>query len=223
MAYENYSQVSWTDGSPITGEKLQQMSTNIQQVKEATDDSPQGIKKFKSSIASIGNIPTFGTTHQIIALKDETETGGPDYRVTIDPNRYYRVTLHFTGFKVNAKGAEDARYTLAIRSGLHGSANTLLHQVDFTPPIFAHINVAANANASIGNIALRDNAYPSFFGAGVYQIILNSSGGFFNRSYFAEVSRAQGASVNNAPSFTVPTTPTTGELQLYVEDIGGTA
>ena len=48
MAYENYSQVSWTDGTPITGDRLQQMSTNTQQVKEATDDAPQGVKKIKS-------------------------------------------------------------------------------------------------------------------------------------------------------------------------------
>lgn len=219
MAYENYSIVSWTDGSPITGERLQQMSTNIQQIKEATDDSPQGIKKIKSANASIGNLDTFATTTEIIALKDETGTNGPDYRVSIEANRYYRVTLNFPGFKVNAKGAEDIKYTVSIHSGIHGSANTTLYQADFTPNIFAFINVAsAGSGATISNIALRSDSYPSRFGAGTYQVVATSSGGFNNTSYFAAVKRTQGASQTNAPSFTVE-----GALQLYVEDIGGTA
>lgn len=219
MAYENYSLVSWTDGSPITGERLQQMSTNIQQVKEATDDSPQGIKKVKSNPSSIGDITLTGTTAEIISLKDETGSGGADNRVTIDANRYYRVKLNFPGFKVNAKGAEDARYVLSIRSGIHGSANTLLYQVDFTPPVFAYINVTGAGPITISNIALRSDSYASFFGAGTYEVVLNSSGGFSNRSFFADVTRQPGASMTNAPSYTVPST----YLQLYVEDIGGTA
>lgn len=219
MAYENYTQVSWTDGSPITGERLQQMSTNIQQVKEATDDSPQGIKKIKSSPSSIGNVSNTGTTTEIISLKDETSTGGGDYRVTIDANRFYKVKLNFTGFKVNAKGAEDARYVLSIHSGIHGSANTLLYQVDFTPTVFAYIDVTGSPPITISNIELRSDSYPSYFGAGTYEVVLNSSGGFSNRSFFAAVTRQPGASMTNAPTYTVPST----YLQMYVEDVGGTA
>ena len=48
MAYENYTFVSWTDGTPITGDRLAQMSTNIDQVKDATDDKPYGLLKFKT-------------------------------------------------------------------------------------------------------------------------------------------------------------------------------
>lgn len=217
MAYENYTLVSWTDGSPITGERLQQMSTNIQQVKEATDDSPQGIKKIRSNPSSVGNISAFGTTTEIISLKDETGTGVGDYRVTIDANRYYKVKINFPGFKVNSKGAEDARYVLSIHSGIHGSANTLLYQVDFTPSVFAYINVAGAGPITISNIALRSDSYPSYFGAGTYEVVLNSSGGFSNRSFFAAVRRETGASMVNAPTYTVPST----YLQLYVEDIGG--
>jgi len=219
MAYENYSQVSWTDGSPLTGERLQQMSTNIQQVKEATDDSPQGLKKIKSSPSSIGDISLTGTTAEIIALKDETGTGGIDNRVTIGPSRYCRITLNFTGFKVNAKGAEDAKYVLELRSGLHGSANTLLYKAEFTPPIFALINVTGANAATISNIALRSDSFKSHFGAGTYQFVENSGAGFNNKSYFAAVTRESGSNMTNAPTYTVPNT----YLQLYVEDIGGTA
>jgi hypothetical protein len=43
MAYENYYFVSWANGTPITGDRLNQMSINIEQVKDATSSSPKGI------------------------------------------------------------------------------------------------------------------------------------------------------------------------------------
>lgn len=223
MAYENYSVVSWTDATPITGERLQQMSTNIQQVKEATDDRPQGIKKYKSVTSGSGNFTNFSTTNEIIALKDETGTGGADRRVTIEGNRYYRVVLNFTGFVVDAKGAEDAYYVISLHHGTHGGVNTMIYSAEFTPPIFAYINVAtAGAGATISNIALRSDSYDSRFGAGTHSVVIASDGaGFTNRSFFAAVNRFQGLSSANAPAYSVPASSGTRELQLYVEDIGG--
>jgi len=225
MAYENYSQVSWTDGSPLTGERLQQMSTNIEQVKEATDDSPQGLKKIKSNPDQVGSISSFSSTTEIIALKDEFSTGGnADNRVTIDANRYYRITLHFTGFQIDAKGAEDSFYQISLHEGTHGGANTTLHTVSFTPPIFAFINVATLASqATIANIALRSDAYDSRFGAGTYSVVKQTgSSASTNKSYFAAVTRFAGASPAYAPSYIIPTSAT-APLQLFVEDIGGIA
>jgi len=224
MAYENYSQVSWTDGSPITGERLQQMSTNIQQVREATDDSPQGLKKYKTVTTSSGSLSAFSSTSEIIALKNETGTGGPDNRVTIDASRYYRVTLHFTGFQVDAKGAEDSFYQVSLHEGTHGGANTVLHTASFTPPIFAFINVASlGGSATISNIALRSDAYDSRFGAGTYSVILTTgASASTNKSYFAAVNRFQGASATNAPTYIIPASAT-NPLQLLVEDVGGLA
>lgn len=223
MAYESYSQVSWTDGSPITGERLQQMSTNIQQVKEATDDSPQGLKKYKTVTTSSGSLSAFSSTTEIIALKNETGTGGPDNRITIDANRYYRVTLHFTGFQVDAKGAEDSFYQVSLHEGTHGGANTVLHTASFTPPIFAFINVAGAPPHTISNIALRSDAYDSRFGAGTYSVILTTgASASTNKSYFAAVNRFQGASATNAPVYIIPASAT-NPLQLLVEDVGGLA
>lgn len=222
MAYENYSQVSWSSGTPITGDRLQQMSTNIQQVKEATDDKPQGLKKFKSVTTGSGSFSDFSTTHEVVALKDDSGTGGSDNRVTIDANRYYRITLNFTGFTVDAKGAEDATYTVSIHSGTHGSANTMLYSADFTPPIFGYIDVSSNASANISNITTRSNAYDSRFGGGMHSVVLASNAsGFTNQSFFAAVNRTQGASSANAPAYNVPASAGSKELQLYVEDIGG--
>lgn len=225
MAYENYTQISWTDGSPLTGERLQQMSTNIQQIKEATDDSPQGVKRIKSVSTSSAQFTSFTTTNEIIALKDESSTGGVDNRVSIGASRYYRVVLNFTGIQVVAKGAEDSFYRVSIHEGTHGSANTTIYTADFTPPIYAFIDVATlGGSATIANIALRSNSFQSRFGAGVHSTIVTSDGsGFTNRSFFAAISRTQGQSQNNAPAYFVPANASTQLLQLYVEDVGGTA
>ncbi len=225
MAYENYSQVSWTDGTPITGDRLQQMSTNTQQVKEATDDNPQGVKRLKVVTSNTASFTDFANTHEIINLTDESGTGGPDNRVTISASRFYKVTLNFTGFVVAAPGAEDSTYIVSLHTGTHGSANTMIYSAKFTPSIFAYIDVSTSGNAStISNIALRNSAYDSFFGAGTHSVVLQSNiSGFTNETFFAAVNRVQGASANSAPSYIVPAASTVQPLQLYVEDIGGVA
>lgn len=225
MAYENYSQVSWTDGTPITGDRLQQMSTNIQQVKEATTDNPQGIKKIKTVTSNSNTYTSFQTYNDIIALKDESGTGGADNRITIDANRYYRIILNFTGFIVDTKGAEDSYYQVSIHSGESSGANTVIYSARMTPPIFAFINVAAlGANATISNIALRNDSYDSRFGAAMHSVVVDSTlSGITNGSFFAAVNRFQGASATNAPGYYVPASAGTQQLQLYVEDIGGVA
>jgi hypothetical protein len=222
MAYENYSLVSWTDGTPITGDRLAQVSTNIQQVKDATDDKPTGIIKFKTLTSSPGSWTDF-TEHSVITLSDESGSGGSDNRVTVSPSRYYRLTINFTGFVVDAKGSEDSTYTLTLAEGTFGSANTTLQQYKFTPPPFTYIDVATLGNsATIANHTLKNNAYDTRFASGTYSIVLQSnSAGFTNQSYFVSVKRDQGASANNAPAYSIPAT-VGGELQMYVEDVGGT-
>lgn len=222
MAYENYSFVSWADGTPITGERLAQMSTNIEQVKDATTDKPYGIIKFKTVTSSPGSWTDF-TDHEIIKLADESGTGGADNRVTIAANRYYRVTINFTGFVIDNKGAEDSYYTIKLCEGEFGGANTTLQQYRFTPHAFTYIDVSSlGANATISQHVLKNGAYDTRIAAGAYSVILQSnSAGFTNQSFFASVKRDQGASSNNAPSYSVPAA-VGNELQFYIEDVGGT-
>jgi hypothetical protein len=222
MAYENYSFVSWSSATPITGERLAQMSTNIDQVKDATDDKPQGVIKFKTVTTSPGSWTDF-TDHSIITLSDESGTGGADNRVTVSSNRFYRATINFTGFVIDAKGAEDATYMIKICSGTFGGANTILQQYKFTPPPFTFIDVATLGNsATIANHTLKNNAYDTRFASGMHSIVLQSnSAGFTNQSFFVSVKRDQGASANNAPAYSIPAS-VGNELQFYIEDIGGT-
>jgi len=222
MAYENYSFVSWSDGTPITGERLAQMSTNIEQVKDATGDKPNGIIKFKTVTSNSASWTDF-SDHSIIDLSDESGSGGADNRVTIGPNRFYRVTIHFTGFVIDNKGAEDSYFTIKLCEGTFGSANTTLQQYRMTPHPFTYIDVATLGNsATIAQHTLKNAAYDTRIGAGTYSIILQSnSAGFSNQTYFASVKRDQGASSNNAPSYRVPAS-VGNELQFYIEDVGGT-
>ena len=224
MAYENYTQISWTDGTPITGDRLQQMSTNIQQVKESTDDNPQGVKKLTTVTSTVGPFSDYQSAHEIISLKDDSGTGGGDNRVTIGVSRYYRVTVNFPGFTVDTKGAEDSTYILTLRSGVSGSANTVISTFSFTPPPFLYIDVSVTSNATISNAAVRNNAYDSKFGAGSYSVVLASNvSGFQNSSFFAAIDRNSGASTANLPAYSVVVSSGTIPLQLYVEDVGGIA
>ena len=222
MAYENYSFVSWSDGTPITGDRLAQMSTNIEQVKDATDDKPQGVIKFKTVTSNPGSWTDF-TEHQIITLSDESGGGGADNRVTVAPNRFYRLTLNFTGFVIDAKGAEDSTFNVKLYEGEFGAANTALQNYRMTPPPFVYVDVNVSGNAAtISDLILKNNAYDTRIGAGTYSIVLQSdSSGFSNKSYFVAVKRDQGNSSNNAPTYAVQAS-VGSELQFYIEDIGGT-
>jgi hypothetical protein len=81
MAYENYRYVSWASGTPITGERLSQMSNNIEQVKEATDDNPRGIIQFQQVSTDVPNTTGFTgfdfDEHELISLKEDPHTPRP--------------------------------------------------------------------------------------------------------------------------------------------------
>jgi hypothetical protein len=124
MAYENYSFVSWTDGTPLSSDRLAQMSTNIEQVKTANDDKALGVLALKNVTTSTANSNTYGSEVEIIGLKDESGSGGADNRVTIASNRYYKVVLNFPGISIYGAGGEDGRFILRLYNGISGSGPT---------------------------------------------------------------------------------------------------
>ena len=146
MAYENYSFVSWTDGTPISSDRMAQMSMNIEQVRDFNDSKPSGVLEFielttNNIVANVG-----GTSTSMLALTNPN--GGSDQRVTIPDNRYYKLTIVFPGFTVYTKGAEDSLLTLqawkAVSSGY--SATSPLMEWNFTPSPHVFYNTASNAN-----------------------------------------------------------------------------
>jgi hypothetical protein len=217
MAYENYSFVSWTDGTPISSDRLAQMSMNMEQIREANDSKPSGVIEFIETTSGAVAANVVDSNVEIIALTNPD--GGSDQRVTIDQNRYYKVTCVFPGFIVNGKGAEDAVLSLkifnAVQSG-YGAASPLMVW-DFAIPPYSFYNTAANANTIVESVKATDL---TTVGAGTYSIYVESGGGLNANSFSAAVIRTGGTSgLTNAPVVSV-TASATNKLQLIVEDAG---
>lgn len=217
MAYENYRFVSWTDGTPLTSDRLGQMSTNIEQVKDATDDRPQGLIQINQSTADVPSSVGYSdfSEYELISLKFDSPS---DRRVSVDGNRYYKLVLNFPGFKIKTRGAEDSTYSIKFYQGIFGSASTLLQTWQMTPHIFSYYNVSSNASTT--TVDPKSTGYSTVIGAGIYSTVLTStSSGLSSESFYVSIKRDQGASATNAPAYFIPGSSTT--IQFYAEDIGG--
>jgi len=224
MAYENYSSVAWSSGTPLTGDRLQQMSTNIQQVKEATDDKPQGVLKYKKVTSTFSPFTDIDATENlIVALKDETGTGGNDLSVSADGNRFMRLVLTFPGISIQARGAENTRYVLSIKQGTDtGNIVDTLATYYFSPPVYSFIDVSANAAETAQTVRSNGAAQGTYIGAGQYSVIVDTtSAGLSSESYFVSVKREVNSNMTNAPSYTILSS-TSAPVEFYAEDAGGT-
>lgn len=216
MAYENYRSVTWTSGTPITGARLAQMTTNIQQVKEATDDRPQGVLKYKKNTGNVSVLAVNGQTEtEIVALA----SGTPDNRVSTDANRYIRFNFNLTGgIKLISQGAEDLTYKIFIKQGIFGvGGSTTLATFILNPHAYSYYDVSTDSNNTTESV--KSSSGPTYFGAGHYSTILASgTSGLTNQSFFVSIQRQSNSSTTNAPGFTVM-----GAVEFYAEDVGGTA
>jgi hypothetical protein len=217
MAYENYRFISWTDGTPVSSDRLHQMSTNIEQVKDATDNRPQGliqIHQITTDTPSSVGYSDF-VEYELIALKLDAPN---DRRVNIDGNRYYKMNLSFPGFVIKGRGAEDSTFVIKFYQGIFGSASSLLATWEITPPIFSYYDVSSDPSTT--TVSVKQNGYPTVIGGGMYSTVLSSSSsGVSSESFYATIKRDQGDSTTNAPAYYVP--GTLSAIQLYIEDIGG--
>jgi hypothetical protein len=221
MAYENYTQVTWANGTPITADRLQQMSINTDQVKDSTDLNPRGIIQMKTISSGDFSYSDFDTYHEIINLKNEG-AGNPNYSVTLPRNRYARLVLQFPGFFVESAGAEDATFYIRFTQGSLSGSPTELRLWKISPASYTFINNASGT--AITNAAIKGDGY--YFGAGVYTHIFESgdglkesdSSGIFNIQVYREL----GASSTNAPTYKIKPTATESII-FYLEDVGGKA
>lgn len=228
MAYESYTQVTWTPATPITADRLQQMSINTEQVKDATDDNPRGLIKIKT-ITTAASAPSgtltwnnFDTYNEVINLKNEG-SGNPNYSVTLPASRYVRINLQFPGFYISTGGAEDATYHIRLTQGNLSGAPTELCVWKVSPAIYTFINNALGSPAA-ANTALKTDGY--YFGTGTYSHVFDSGSGLkevdgtgiFNIQVYREV----GASSSNPTNWTIPAA-SASPIKFYLEDIGGTA
>jgi hypothetical protein len=220
MAYENYRFVSWSNGTPITGERMAQLSTNIEQVKLATDDRPQGVIKYSKLTAlqsyASGNV----AKNTLVNLRDDTPSGS-DNRVSADSDRFVRLMVTFPGIKISARGAEDTRYELTINQGLDTDPSpTILSKFYLNPHIYAFYDVSASASTT--TVSVRSSGNNVYFGAGSYSTVIDSSTGLSNVNFFVSIQRIANSNMTNSPGYTVMSS-SSSPLEFYAEDIGGTS
>lgn len=217
MAYENYTQVAWTLGTPITSDRLQQMSENTQQVKEATDDNPRGLIKIKEVTNQL-SFATMDTDHEIISLKNEGS--GVDNSVTLPASRYIRLNLNFPGIQVSSPGQEDATYLLKLTQGNLAGAPSTLYTWKIHQPIHTYLDASAGSPV-LANTQIR--AASITFGAGTYTYVLTTESGIAGSNgsgvFNVQIFRDSGASAANPSTFIVPCND--NKMQFYLEDIGG--
>lgn len=220
MAYENYVQVSWTNATPISADRLQQVTENIQQVKDATDDNPRGLIKIKE-ITSPVTSNTMNSYVEIINLKNEG-SGNPDNSVTLPGSRYIKVNLTFPGIKVSAPGQEDSVYILRVSQGSNANTATTLYSWKISQPIHTFLDASAGAPTT-ANTQIRGSSFPSYFGAGSYSFVTTSGTGITGSNgtgvFNVEIYRDSGNSAANPSTFIIPCNES--KMQLYVEDVGG--
>ena len=223
MAYENYTFVSWTDGTPLTSERLAQMSMNVEQVRDANDNKPNGLLQFIdfTSGAMLSNV--VAVNQSILALTNPA--GQPDRRVNADASRYVRIVFVFPGFNVVGPGAEDSLLSLKFYQQVQGASNyentSPLQSFDFAIPPYSYYNVSANANILASAISFKSYPAHNLIGAGVYSFVLSTAGGLTQQNFSVAASRTFGGSGStNAPTISISADADT-RAQLYVEDIGG--
>jgi hypothetical protein len=209
--YTNYSLVTWTDLTPLSSVRLNQVSTNIEQVKIANDDKPKGLLKISNTVLTSGSSSSAEFANvKLVAL---TLTGGIDNRVTVDSTRYYRLNLSLPGITQAAAGGEDSRYEIRFCTGNGTSTGNILTTYKLNSGIGTYISLAGGA-ANVANTGVRSGIT---FGSAVYSTVYSAA--VTNQSFFIEIQRIAGASALNPSLWSVDASL----VQFYIEDIGGVA
>lgn len=221
MAYENYTQVAWTVATPITADRLQQMTENIQQVKDATDDNPKGLIKIKEFTTSISH-NTMNSFHEIINLKNEG-AGNPDNSVALPASRFVKITLNFPGIKINQAGQEDSVFILRVSQGNPANTANTLCQWKISQPVHTFLDASTTNLPATANTQVRSTSHPSYFGAGSYSIVTTTGAGITGTDgsgvFNVEIYRDSGNSAANPSTFIIPCNES--KMQLLAEDVGG--
>ena len=216
MAYETFDTISWSDGTPLTSDRLQQMSTNIDLVKEVTDGYSRGVLSLKQDTTTHTAI-TDSTYTSIIALVNEG--GGLDYRVTAAANRYVKITFTTPGIQI-ANGDENNIYSYRLYNGT-ATSDTLTQEWFFGVPsqdVITPATATVEDTGATNRTVLLSSSITAMtgtkkMGGGTFSVIVDSgSTGLTTQNYTVFVGRSGGTASYN----TLGTQPT----QLYAEDCG---
>jgi len=194
--YTTYSTVSWSDGTPISSDRLQQMSTNSEAIKTTTQTYAKGVLARQTKGATIPASPITDTSANEIVGFSQTGTGydiSGDSRLTVGANRLFRITLTIPAVDFAGLDASDNQYYFKLVSG-SASSDTQVAQWYFGSP---------ETSSSGMKVA-----------GGDYSVLLESSTGITSQAYTVFMSRVAGT-----VGYQVFAT-STAKIQLTAEDCG---
>jgi len=199
--YNNYDAISWSLGTPITAGRLQQMSTNIAQVKSATDKYAKGVlvlNEHTSQVSSIVNtvLHTGLTTsaYTIAILNSASGSGSTDQRITLEATRWYKISLILPHIVLTADHA-DSKFTIK-----------LIKTVSSTDTTLGTFEIMRTNSTAAGSM-----------GGGVYSTVIDTGAGSTTPHEFKATITQSGRSGSAAYAVAAGTEL---PLQLMVEDVG---
>ena len=199
--YNNYDAISWSLGTPITAGRLQQMSTNIAQVKSATDKYAKGVLVLNQHTAQIDSIVntvlhTGLTTsaYTIAILNSASGSGSTDQRITLEATRWYKISLILPHIVLTADHA-DSKFTIK-----------LIKTVSSTDTTLGTFEIMRTNSTAAGSM-----------GGGVYSTVIDTGAGSTTPHEFKATITQSGRSGSAAYAVAAGTEL---PLQLMVEDVG---
>ena len=207
--YNNYDAISWSLGTPITAGRLQQVSTNIAEVKSATDTHAKGMLVFKnyttvySSVTNnVINSALAGSAYTIATLDDQSGSSGGNQEITLEASRYYRLCLNIPSVKPSAAGHAGSYFEIKLVKN-DGSSDVVMGTYSF---------MTSSATST-----------PRHFGGGMYSAVWETGAGSSTPHNFKatieQIGRDSGAS---SVTYAVPVS-STAPIQIWVEDAGSSA
>jgi hypothetical protein len=199
--YNNYDAISWSLGTPISAGRLQQMSTNIAQVKSATEKYAKGVLVLNQHTAQVSSITNTvlhtgltDASYTIVILNSASGSGSTDQRISTEAMRLYKVSLILPHIVVTADHA-DSKFTIK-----------LIKTVSSTDTTIATFEIMRTNSTAAGS-----------YGGGVYSAIIDTGAGSATphgfKATITQTARSGSAVYSVAAGPELP-------LQLMVEDVG---
>ena len=135
--YTTYSTVSWSDGTPISSDRLQQMSTNSEAIKTTTQAYAKGVLARQTN--GTATPATANATTDSLEIVGFSQTGAGydisgDSRVTVGSSRLFRITLTIPAVDfIGDFDAGDSQYYFKLVEGSSFS-DTQVAQWYFSSP-----------------------------------------------------------------------------------------
>jgi|SaaInlV_100m_DNA_2_1039680.scaffolds.fasta_scaffold21794_3 hypothetical protein len=205
--YQNYDEVNWTLATPITAGRLQQITTNIFDVKSATGGYAKGIlvvNEFTAQMSTETNTVLHtgltDATYVVSVLNSTSGSGSSDQRIVLEASRYYKVCLEIPD--------------IILQSGHAGSHFTLslIKTVSSTDTTLASFNIMST-NPTLSS---------RYFGGGVYSIIIDTAGGDTTPHEFKATIVQSNRVAEDTGTYQISASAT-APIQLWVEDAGASS